>query len=283
MTNDWSKLSVTNFEEIENARKQLHQAVQLAAMIPRSFNPEDAGDKYGSLTWSDKHGGVVSQPFGENLRISLSFTDFSLSLLEGDNQLDSLELAGQTFEDAIEWMAGELGKRYYDSEKISAELPYEIPSYDTALEAPFELISKDAHHELFAYFSNTSAFLTKLVSDESRASDIKCWPHHFDIATLITLEQHEDPEEAKSIGIGLSPGDENSQEPYFYITPWPYPTLDHNALPNLEVGHWQEEGWTGLLIKASEILEHDSADAQKKATLNTLNTAHQYFEKLLTT
>lgn len=283
MKNDWLKLSVNDFDVLVKAREQLHQAVQLVGLVPRSLHPADAGDKYGSLLWSDEHHGLISQTFGENHQVCLNFVDFALVLLEGEKELSRFELDGQTFEESIEWIATQLAKLEYDAEKLNAELPYEIPKYDTADEAPFQLTNADAHKELMAYFSNTNAFLQDLVKKDSRASEVRCWPHHFDIATLITLEAHEDPEEAKSIGVGLSPGDEGSREPYFYITPWPYPVLDHSELPDLSVGHWQEEGWTGLLIKASEVLVNSSAESQREATLDTLNTAHNYFEKTLTT
>ncbi len=283
MASDWLKLSIDNFDTLVNAREQLHQAVQLVALVPRSLHPKDAGDKYGSLLWSDKHGGPISQPFGEVHQVALNIVDFTIIVLEDNKELSRLDLNGQTFEEAMEWIATELAKLEYDPEKLSAELPYEIPKYDTAEEAPFELTSNEARKELFAYFSNTNAFLEDLLETEPRASGIRCWPHHFDIATLITLKAHENPEEATTIGVGMSPGDEGSKEPYFYITPWPYPPLDHSALPDLPVGHWQEEGWTGLLLKGSEILIHSSPESQKEATLKTLNTAHDYFEKLLTT
>lgn len=283
MAADWLKLSVDNFDALATSREQLHQASQLVALVSRSLNPEDSGDKYGSLLWSDKLGGLVSQPFGEGHQIALNLVDFKLILLEGQKEIASLSLNGETFEEAIEWVAMELAKLEYEVEELSAELPYEIPKYATSEDEPFELTDLSAHQELFSYFSNANAFLEDLLKKESRASEIRCWPHHFDLATLITLVANDDPEEATTIGIGLSPGDEGSKEPYFYITPWPYPTLNHAELPDLPSGHWQEEGWTGLLIKASEILASTSAEAQKESTLNTLNTAHNYFEKLLTT
>ena len=44
-------------------------------------------------------------------------------------------------------------------------------------------------------------------------------------------------ESARTIGVGLSPGDENISEPYFYVTPWPYPPPA--KLPKLpEIGAW---------------------------------------------
>jgi hypothetical protein len=57
---------------------------------------------------------------------------------------------------------------------------------------------------------------------------VRCWPHHFDIATLLSLGRG-DPEGAAAIGIGMSPGDAYYPQPHFYISPWPAPPAD--ALP----------------------------------------------------
>ena len=45
---------------------------------------------------------------------------------------------------------------------------------------------------------------------------VRCWPHHFDIAVLVRLEEGA-AESVRSIGVGCAPGDENYPEPYFYV------------------------------------------------------------------
>lgn len=42
----------------------------------------------------------------------------------------------------------------------------------------------------------------------------RCWPHHFDLAVLFSLEAG-DPETARSIVVGVSPGDASFNMPYF--------------------------------------------------------------------
>jgi hypothetical protein len=54
----------------------------------------------------------------------------------------------------------------------------------------------------------------------AEASEVRCWPHHFDLGSLIVVETSADGELTKSIGIGLSPGDEAHAEPYFYVSPF---------------------------------------------------------------
>jgi hypothetical protein len=85
-----------------------------------------------------------------------------------------------------------------------------------------------------------------------RASPVTCWPHHFDIATLVSLEEGH-PANARSIGVGVSPGDEYYAQPYVYISPWP--RFDGSKLPDAPPpGHWHTEGFFGAVATGDDIL-----------------------------
>ncbi len=64
---------------------------------------------------------------------------------------------------------------------------------------------------------------------EPDPSAVRCWPHHFNIATYVFLETG-NPETARGVGVGMSPGDEGYGERYFYINGWPH--LDASKLPD---------------------------------------------------
>jgi hypothetical protein len=84
------------------------------------------------------------------------------------------------------------------------------------------------------------------------------------VGTLITLDADADPEKARSIGIGLSPGDGSYDQPYFYVTPWPYP--DAAVLPTLEAGvEWHTTGWTGAVLTADRLISAPHEDQQAHA------------------
>jgi hypothetical protein len=81
---------------------------------------------------------------------------------------------------------------------------------------------------------------------------VVCWPHHFDIATLVSLEEGS-PANARSIGVGASPGDQYYDQPYFYISPWP--RFDGEKLPDPPApGRWHTEGFFGAVLTGEEIL-----------------------------
>jgi hypothetical protein len=86
-------------------------------------------------------------------------------------------------------------------------------------------------------------------------SPVRCWPHHFDIATLVSIPGGA-PGEVRTIGVGLSPGDGSYAEPYFYVTPWPAP--DGPTLPELPAGAaWHRAGWFGAVLTGTAIF-HDA-------------------------
>ncbi len=52
----------------------------------------------------------------------------------------------------------------------------------------------------------------------------------------------------------MSTGDAAYDQPYFYVTPWPYP--EAGSLPRLGLGRWQTAGWVGAVLTAGDVLAH---------------------------
>jgi hypothetical protein len=89
------------------------------------------------------------------------------------------------------------------------------------------------------------------VASSPNASAVRCWPHHFDIATLLALDPPTTPSNvARTIGAGLSPGDAGSPGGYWYVTPWPYPVVSEPP-PLAAGGAWHRTGWFGAVLPLS--------------------------------
>src|SRR5438067_767058 len=84
--------------------------------------------------------------------------------------------------------------------------------------SPFETSERAQFEEMSKWFSNGAVILSDLVRSAPGASEVRCWPHHFDIGTLIQLSPD------RTIGVGLEPGDNDYNEPYFYVNMSPTPT-----------------------------------------------------------
>ncbi|GET43666.1 hypothetical protein [Microseira wollei] len=105
------------------------------------------------------------------------------------------------------------------------------------------------------------------------------------MATLITLpDKHSQAEHGNeggemTVGVGMSPGDKSYDEPYWYVTPWPYP--DTTNLPQVDGGgFWHTQHWVGAVLKASQLTQ-ESASAQAKQVRVFLDSAVKASKALL--
>ena len=136
---------------------------------------------------------------------------------------------------------------------------------------PFSFDAPDAFAELERWYANAARVLRELREVEG-GSPVRCWPHHFDIATLIPLSGDSDPETARSIGVGMTPGDEYYAEPYWYVTPWPYPA-EPSLQPLAGGGSWHTEKWLGAVLPGSRLVGGDPSTGQAQRLAGFLDSA----------
>ena len=254
----WDVLGRTDLKDLEEARLQAHYAVQWAARVARAYVEAQPDDSHTSLSWDRGHQDLRTQPLPGGQTLGLRLADLTLLWIEGENVGSELPLDGKANADAGAWVAERVTEAGYDAAGLGEPSPYELPPHGVAQGDNYTVGSNEgAFVELGAWYDSADSALEAVVnalSDlEPGPSPVRCWPHHFDIATLIALEEG-DAEEARSIGVGLSPGDETYAEPYYYVTPWPYP--DAEKLPKLPPsGRWHTEGYVGAIATASRIGE----------------------------
>jgi len=90
-------------------------------------------------------------------------------------------------------------------------------------------------------------------------SNINFWPHHFDMALLFfsgKLIDGQDPANweysREQMNFGLSSGDLEIAQPYFYVTGYPF----DKKLLKIEIpkyAKWHTEGWNGLVIMLDQL------------------------------
>lgn len=273
----------SNWKDLEHARKWAHRALQLGAIVPRGILPPDPGDGYANFGWDPGLKMLVSQPFGgAGYRTALRISDLSILFLQEPTTISELNLQGFSQDQAFQWIKEEVGNLGESTDRLTLDLPYQIPEYPDIDDRPFQVDVPEALKELSNYFGNAHLVLERFKSGNDDISEIRCWPHHFDIATLLSLDNNPDPESAKSIGVGLSPGDENYNMPYYYITPWPYPDVTISKLPPFtNGGEWNTDGWVGALLMADEIHKGEAETDQLEIITNFVDEAVSTFKELI--
>jgi hypothetical protein len=271
---DWRPLGAVELRSLKEARLQAHYAVQWLARAARAYIPAKPDDSHTNLGWEPAINGFATHPLPGGERVGVSIAAMALIVLgaEGGPRA-ALALPTRKDSDAHAWLGGQLQDLSLNPAKLDAPSPWEMPAHPVGDGAPYEGAPlAAARTELAAWFANADRSLGRVRSDyvarQLTVSPVRCWPHHFDIAALIALEGG-DPEHARSVNAGLSPGDGSYDEPYFYVSPWPYP--DTKKLPPLpSPGHWHTDGFLAAVAPATQIAS--TAD-QQEAVDDFLDTA----------
>lgn len=264
---DWRILRDIDRGRLHEARLQAHHAVQWLARAARAYVPPQPDDGHTSLIWDRAIDGFKTQPLKNGMRLSLQISNLTLALSDGNGTagVQSIFLSGRTDPEVRHWLGDQLGKRGIDADGLDTPSPYKIPVHAIAKGAAYDAVtSADALGELAAWFSNAEILLgqiqRRLMERKLAASPVCCWPHHFDLAILTTLPKH--PADATGyVGIGLSPGDEYYDEPYFYVSVYPKP--DPATLPTLPMfGHWHTHEFMAAVVPAHKIVVSGNQESE---------------------
>ena len=263
MQNDLQRHPVT---ALEDARDMAHKAVQLVTKAARANLEAAPDDSHSNLGWRDGLATFVSQPLpasSGDVFVGLNVSQLSLMTISGDEPGPHLDLAGISEGDAVKWLDEQLVALGLQVAS-TVPLPYDLPAFAAGIEVYSTDGVGDALNTLSAWFSLADAKLREFAAPHSRLSPgpspVRCWPHHFDIATYVGLEEA-DAETARGVGVGMSPGDESYGQPYFYINPWPH--LDTADLPDLPPpGHWHTQGFVGAIATGEEVISLSDVETQ---------------------
>lgn len=251
---------------LSTARSIAHNAAQLLTSAARANLDPAPDDSHSNLGWDKAGHRFLSQPLTcdkAEIFVGLSLSPLRLELTTMGGGLASLELDGSSMSDAHKWLDSQL-EQHGLQPGSGAELPYDLPA-DVATVTTFGSARFATElSALAAWFGLAETVLADFAAAHADLhpgpGPVRCWPHHFDIATYVQLEPG-DFESARGVGVGMSPGDESYGQPYFYINAWPH--LDANDLPELPApGHWHREGFVGAIATAEEVLSLENIYAQ---------------------
>lgn len=268
---------------ISRARLQTHWALQVPAAVASALVPSEDDDSHSNFGWSEPDRAFLSHPLKvlpelSHVQIGLRPVDMCVVLVDARGGAAELSLVGRALPAAIEAVREGL------KPLVGGDLPatplrdYELPSHPVGDGAAFELgdeapvASIVALFETFTrVFASVEERLRRELADDPSAivpgsslDAARIWPHHFDLGGLLNLGDQlaqsdrasRDPRQAespsdRSVGYGLSLGDETFTLPYLYINPYPPP----EAAPAVttQLGQWNRIGFSGFVLHSREL------------------------------
>lgn len=253
----WDDIGATSPSELEDPTLQLHWALQYLASMGQTFSEPADDDSHRATVWNGGLHAFVSAPMAGPypFRTALRPADLTLLLVDRtDSVLGALPLQGVLRDEGYEWLSAGVAT-YLGGALPKIERPeYEMPEHPVSSgQERFGLDSGDAE-TLTALYATAAGILEEIAAARPEASEVRCWPHHFDIATLLTVEDGGSDGDTKTVGIGMAPMGGGYDDWYWYVTPYPYPD-DSDALPPIDgPGGWHTEGWTGAVLTADDVL-----------------------------
>ena len=254
---------------LTDARLQVHHAAQLATAMGISYLPRRSDDSHTNLEWLSATGVLASRvvPGDPPFRIGVRVADLALCMLSGgDRLLGTIPLHGRTIDEAASWIRERIVDSHADASRFTLARHYVIPHHPVDDGAPFNAGDRASFEQLAAWFELGASTLGR-VRAANEGSEIRCWPHHFDIATLITLAP------PRTVGVGLEPGDVYYDEPYFYVNMRPEPPRDALTAPLAGGGTWHTREWIGAVLPGSRISDAAPVREQVDAFLDSAVSA----------
>jgi hypothetical protein len=250
----WKPLRTIERHRLTRARLAAHFAVQWLARAARAFIEPKANDSHTNLGWNRTLGGLTTHPLADGSQLALRIPDLTLLLLGPD--ACELPLKNRSDADIRTWLGARLNAKRLDAFGLDNPLPYDMPASPIASGGRYQIDElESALAELSGWYDNASRALDdmrqELVARGLRAPPMRCWPHHFDLDTLVYFSARTD--NTRTMGVGFSPGDEYYDEPYFYVSIYPAPAV--TALPALPVGHWHSHDFTAAILTARGTLD----------------------------
>jgi hypothetical protein len=271
-TRAWRPVDPRRAGELVDARLQLHHAAQLVAAFGICYLPAQADDSHTNMEWLAPIIALASQRVGQpGTGVAVQLHPFALLVLDADNTVVATSLLdGASLDGAARWLREQLARRGFDSARYTLERHYEIPHHRVADGAAFDAAG-DRLDELANWYSNADSILRQVVVATPNASPVRCWPHHFDIATLLEVAP------GKTISLGMEPGDDYWREPYFYASMSPAPPVH---LPRSELagdGVWNTRDWIGAALPGSRL----TASTQRAQIADFISAAVRACTELL--
>jgi hypothetical protein len=247
---EWRSVDPTAARSLSSARGQLHHCAQFVSGFGISYLPRASDDSHTSMRWDAVRRALVSQRF-QDVAVALRVHDLTLLVLRDGHADVELPAHGISIAALEGRLRSALAGAELDAARYTLTRLFEIPAHPVAAGSAFDASDPLPFGALATWYANASLVLEEIRA-ERRGSPVSCWPHHFDIATLITVAP------GRTTGAGLSPGDGYYDEPYFYANAYPQPAASALTDAVGGAGRWHTFEWIGAVLPGSDLTYGDA-------------------------
>lgn len=254
----WQTTNASGARLLTEARLQLHHAAQFGTAMGISYLRSEADDGHTNLGWDAGLAAMMTRGVGAKegaVAVGVRMADLTLIVARDGSPVTTIPLDGMTIATATDAALAQLADEGLDPARFTFARHFEIPAHPVARGALFDATDRDSFAELSLWFRNAALELRRIAKTEPAASEVRIWPHHFDIATLVTIGP------GASVGAGMVAGDGNYDEPYFYVNAHPQPSANQLTDPLAGGGTWHTREWIGAVLPGSRV-DGDAAAQQ---------------------
>jgi hypothetical protein len=273
----WQPTDPRRASSLSDTRLQLHHAAQFATALGISYLRKQPDDSHTNLGWNHGLGALVSREVEGKagvLALGVRVEDLTLLVIRDKRAIEEVPLNGATNASATAVIRRVLASERLDPDRFTLARHYDLPMHAVASGSAYDVYNDVAFRELAVWLGNASIELERVACTVTGASDVRLWPHHFDIATLVAVGA------GGSTGAGLVLGDSYYDEPYFYVNVHPQPSIAQLTDPLSGGGTWHTREWIGAVLPGSRVV--GGAVAQQAQAREYLDVSLAACRKLIT-
>lgn len=170
------------------ALSNAHFAAQVVSAAGTTLLPADPSFQHTNLGWTDEAGGALAGRPVDGLRAALRVRDITWLVLDDAGGIRAqLAAAGRTVAGGMSWLRDILNEHGLPGGRLHTST-YEMPDHPLGRGAPLSAEDVDGLASLADGFAAAHAQVGAAVAGHAGASEVRVWPHHFDLASLISLE-----------------------------------------------------------------------------------------------
>jgi hypothetical protein len=267
----WQAVRPELAAKLTDSRLQLHHAAQFAAAAGISFLPHLPDDSHSNLEWVPALSGLFSRviPARTPFRVGVRPVKLSVLMVSNDNRIIAeYRLHGRTIVETRDWIRSQIKLLGGDGGRYTLSRDYELPRHDVTYGEAFDASDSSHFEEIAKWFANGAGLIGSIARSLLVSSELRCWPRDFDIATLIEVAP------GRTIGVGLEPGDDYYDEPYFYVSMHPQPPASRTwSRPLWGDGRWHTFEWIGAVLPGSRLGAASSQERQIREFLDSALSA----------